>query len=145
VDTATGQVTRVGVIDDVIEQSESELMGMAFHPDFPATPYIYFAHSYDNGGNDIRNRLIQMRFDGATLANREILLQDIPGNFNHNGSRLAIGSDRLIYMTTGDAQGPNLAVELPSLAGKILRLTLDGRVPANNPFRTEIYSRPSHE
>ena len=40
VDTATGMVTRVGIIPDVIEQSESGLMGMAFHPDFPAQPYV---------------------------------------------------------------------------------------------------------
>jgi glucose/arabinose dehydrogenase len=133
-------VTRVGIIPDVIEQSESGLMGMAFHPDFPAQPYVYFVHSYDRSGNDIRNRLIRMRFDGAELTGREILLQDIPGNLNHNGSRLVIGPDRLIYMTTGDAQGPNFAIDLPSLAGKVLRLTLDGRVPADNPFRTEVYS-----
>ncbi len=138
VDTATGRARRLGVIEDVFERSESGLMGMAFHPDFPVQPYIYFVHSYQRG--DIRNRLIRMRFDGGQLRDREILLDNIPGSFNHNGSRLTIGPDRLLYMTTGDAEGPNFAVELTSLAGKILRVTLDGGVPPKNPFRNAIYS-----
>ena len=140
VDTASGISQGVGRVPEVFQRSESGLMGMAFHPDFPTTPQIYFAHSYNGGGGSVKNRLIRMAFDGFQLHSPETLLDNIPGNFNHNGSRLVVGPDRMLYMSTGDAEGPNLAIELDSLAGKILRLDLNGRAAPDNPFATEVYS-----
>ena len=138
VDAATGAITRVGHVD-VVEVSESGLMGIAFHPDFASQPYVYVTHSY-RSGRDIRNRLVRMRFDGATLGEPQVLLDNIPGAGNHNGSRLAIGPDRFLYMTTGDAGRGARAQDLSSVAGKVLRLTLDGRPAPGNPFGTLVYS-----
>ena len=138
VDAATGAITRVGHVD-VVEVSESGLMGIAFHPDFASQPYVYVTHSY-RSGRDIRNRLVRMRFDGATLGEPQVLLDNIPGAGNHNGSRLAIGPDRFLYMTTGDAGRGTRAQDLSSVAGKVLRLTLDGRPAPGNPFGTLVYS-----
>ncbi|MCH7716784.1 MAG: PQQ-dependent sugar dehydrogenase [Gemmatimonadetes bacterium] len=138
VDPSTGQVTRVGRID-VVEVSESGLMGIAFHPDFANQPYVYVAHSYGSRRN-IRNRLVRMRFDGARLGAPQVLVDNIPGNRNHNGSRLAIGADRLLYMTTGDAGRAARAQDRGDVAGKILRVTLEGRPAPENPFGTLVYS-----
>lgn len=138
VDAATGEITRVGHVD-VVEVSESGLMGIAFHPDFASRPYVYVAHSYGSGRN-IRNRLVRMRFDGTTLGEPQVLLDNIPGAGNHNGSRLAVGPDRFLYMTTGDAGRGARAQDLSSVAGKVLRLTLDGRPAPGNPFGTLVYS-----
>lgn len=138
VDAATGAITRVGHVD-VVEVSESGLMGIAFHPDFASQPYVYVTHSY-RSGRDIRNRLVRMRFDGATLGEPQVLLDNIPGAGNHNGSRLTIGPDRFLYMTTGDAGRGTRAQDLSSVAGKVLRLTLDGRPAPGNPFGTLVYS-----
>jgi glucose/arabinose dehydrogenase len=138
VDVATGTVTLVGEIK-VTEVSESGLMGMAFHPDFASQPYVYLAHSY-RSLLGIRNRLIRMRYAGGQLTASETLLDDIPGAGNHNGSRLAIGPDRMLYMTTGDAGDAGQAQNQKSLAGKILRLTLDGKPAPGNPFGTTIWS-----
>ena len=81
-----------------------------------------------------------MRFDGISLGNPETLMDNIPGATFHNGSRLAVGRDRLLYMTTGDAGNPALSQNLNSVAGKVLRLTLDGQPAPGNPFGTTIYS-----
>jgi glucose/arabinose dehydrogenase len=40
----------------------------------------------------------------------------------------------MLYIGTGDASSRNEAQNLQSLSGKILRITPDGRVPADNPF-----------
>lgn len=138
VDPATGQVTVVGQVG-VVEQSESGLMGMAFHPDFDVQPFVYLAYSYAASGG-IQNRLVRMRYTGTSLADEEVLLDHIPGARNHDGSRLAIGPDRLVYMTTGDAQNAALAQDLGALAGKVLRFTLDGKPAQDNPFGSEVYS-----
>ena len=138
VDTTTGALTEVGRID-AFELSESGLMGIAFHPDFDSQPYVYAAYSY-NSGDGIRNRLVRMGYDGTELAQPEILLDGIPGAPNHDGARLAVGPDKLLYLTTGDAQSPALAQDRHSLAGKVLRLDLDGRPAEDNPFGTAVYS-----
>lgn len=124
---------------DVTEVGESGLLGMAFHPDFDAEPFVYLVHSF-SVGNEIRNRLVRMRFNGVSLEATEVLLDNIPGDGIHNGSRLAIGRDRLLYMTTGDANRPHLSQDLDSVAGKVLRFTLDGQPAPGNPFGTIIYS-----
>lgn len=134
VDTATGRANRVGQVSGVLQRSESGLMGMAFHPDFPAIPLVYFAHSYDGGGGAVRNRLIRMTFDGARLQAQETLINNIPGSFYHNGSRLLMGPDRLLYMSTGDADGPNLAIDLGFPGWENLALRLRGPCGTRQPF-----------
>jgi quinoprotein glucose dehydrogenase len=47
----------------------------------------------------------------------------------------------MLYITTGYADDMDLAQDLNSLAGKILRLTPEGEIPEDNPFpRSPIYS-----
>ena len=138
VDAKTGAVTEVGQID-AFELSESGLMGIAFHPDFENRPFVYAVYSYNAGGG-VRNRLVRMLYDGTALGQPEILLNGIPGAPNHDGSRLAVGPDDLLYLTTGDAQSPALAQDLNSLAGKVLRLDLDGEPAVGNPFGTAVFS-----
>jgi glucose/arabinose dehydrogenase len=111
---------------------------MAFHPDFATQPYIYLMHTYSAGGT--RNRLVRMRYNGTTLGTPETLMENIPGAGNHNGSRIAIGPDRLLYVTTGDASNDPLAQNRNSPAGKVLRLTLDGAPAPGNPFGNAVYS-----
>ena len=139
VNTATGRRTTAGQIPEVAESGESGLMGIAFHPDFATQPYVFFSHSYSQSGS-LRNRLVRARWDGQTLGTPEPLLSGIPGASIHDGSRLAVGPDRMLYMTTGDAASADLAQDRSSLAGKVLRLTLTGQPAPGNPFGTAVYS-----
>jgi glucose/arabinose dehydrogenase len=100
---------------------------------------VYAAHSYLQNGA-LRNRLVRLRWDGQTLGAPEVLLSNIPASGIHDGSRLAIGPDRLLYMTTGDASNGDLAQDRTSLAGKVLRLTLTGQPAPGNPFGSAVYS-----
>ena len=78
----------------------------------------------------------------------EPVLTGIPADTDYHGGRIAFGPDGLLYVTaadtvdvkTGAATGED-AQDKESLAGKILRVTADGEVPANNPFPgSPIYS-----
>jgi len=139
VSPSNGQRTTAGQVPSVSESGESGLMGIAFHPDFASQPFVYAAHSYLQNGA-LRNRLVRMRWDGQTLGAPEVLLANIPASGIHDGSRLAVGPDRLLYMTMGDASNADLAQDKSSLAGKVLRLTLTGQPAPGNPFGTAIYS-----
>jgi len=136
-DPQTGSRTTVGQVD-VAEIGEGGLMGLTFHPDFATQPWVYVAHTLSNGGT--QNRVVRMRYNGTTIAAPEVIVQGIAGSSIHNGSRLAIGPDRFLYVTTGDASDGPIAQNRENLAGKILRLTLDGQPAPGNPFGTRIYS-----
>lgn len=93
------------------------------------------------------NRVVRIELDSSepgsvSLAAGEptVLLDGIPRAANHNGGRLAIGPDGYLYVATGDAAQPELAQDPGSLAGKILRIGIDGSVPADNPLGTEVWS-----
>jgi glucose/arabinose dehydrogenase len=137
-DLSAGTISVLGQID-VHESGEAGLMGMAFHPAFPDSPTVYFAHSYRAGGG-IRNRLIRATFRDGRLGGPEVLLDDIPGRSNHDGARLAVGPDRMLYMTMGDAGNAGAAQDRESPSGKILRLTLDGQPAPGNPFGNAVWS-----
>lgn len=138
-DPTSGRVTRAGDVAGVTQSGEGGLMGIAFHPDFAATPMLYAAHTYLSAGGP-RNRLVRMRWDGTRLGAPETLIDDIPGGFIHDGSRLVVGPDRLLYMTTGDGGDGDQAQDAGALAGKILRLALDGSAAPGNPSGTRIWS-----
>ena len=68
------------------------------------------------------------------------------GAGRHFGSRLVFDRQGHLYITLGDRGEQDRAQKLDDLAGKIVRLTADGQIPADNPFvnragaRPEIYS-----
>jgi glucose/arabinose dehydrogenase len=138
IDPNTGKRTTAGEVSGVAARGESGLMGIALHPDFPREPWLYAVHTYDSGG--LANRLVRLRWTGRTFADQQVLLDRVPGNFIHNGSRIVVGPDRMLYFTTGDAGNADQAQDSTRLGGKILRLDLEGKVPADNPFRSPIWS-----
>lgn len=77
IDTSNGEVTPVHTISDVIEISESGLLGMALHPNFDTDPFVYVVYSYSEGG--IYNRLARMRWDGSGWAQRKSCWTPSPG------------------------------------------------------------------
>jgi glucose/arabinose dehydrogenase len=124
--TASGQVSEVGTVPDVVADNEGGLLGLATPPGQPIV-YAYLTAAEDN-------RVVRMSFDGGALGQPEVVIDGIPKAGNHNGGRLAFGPDGMLYVSTGDAAQPDRAQDLESLGGKILRLSPDGTVPADNPF-----------
>ena len=136
----TGEKFDVFTVNNVSQEQESGLLGMAFHPDFESTPLVYLVYTYTNG-NQLLERLVHFTYTNNTLSNETVLVDQIPANRIHNGSRLLITPDRHLFMTTGDAGNTSLSQNMNTLAGKILRLNLDGSIPSDNPFpNSYIYS-----
>jgi aldose sugar dehydrogenase len=83
---------------------------------------------------------VRMRWDGSALGAPTVLLDGIIGAGIHNGSRIAVGPDKMLYISTGDAGSGERAQDRGSLNGKILRLTPDGRAAPDNPFGDVVWS-----
>lgn len=93
------------------------------------------------------------------LTGESILLQGMPSNNDHSTGRLIIGGDNKLYYSCGDLGNNQFgnrcaairSQDLPSSAeiiaanytdysGKILRINLDGSIPADNPTLSSVQS-----
>ncbi len=145
VNPETGDLFQLLDISAAHNFSEGGLLGMALHPGFDSNPQVFLVYSYQSDGGGIEERLVRYTYDGTALVSPEILIDNIEGAANHNGSRLVIDpADNTLYMTTGDATNQDLPQDLSSLNGKILRLNLDGTVPEDNPFRDSYVWTSGH-
>ncbi len=122
---------------DVFVFAEMGLLGIALDPNFASNRFVYVYHSASsplcNPGPRC-NRVVRLREVNNQGTEETVLLDNIPATGNHNGGNLHFGPDGKLYITIGDAEQPNLAQDLSSLAGKILRLNPDGSIPGDNPF-----------
>jgi glucose/arabinose dehydrogenase len=134
--TKDGTRTQVGTVPNAVTTNgEGGLLGVAVDPKWATNHYVYFMHTASEG-----NRVVRMTYDGGSLTNYTILLQGIKKNRYHNGGRLLFGPDGYLYVSTGEAQTPELAQDKTSLNGKILRMTTDGKAAPGNPFGNYVYS-----
>lgn len=138
-------------IDPLVDSTcgECGLLGMAFHPNFPATPRVYL--SYTSGGPLI-SRVVEFTTpDGGLTLNpnsgRNILSINQPES-NHNGGGIAFGPDGNLYFGMGDGGGSDdnhgaigNGQLLTTLLGKMIRIDIRGTtgtalysIPADNPF-----------
>ncbi|HTB18300.1 MAG TPA: PQQ-dependent sugar dehydrogenase [Bryobacteraceae bacterium] len=113
-------------------------MDVALHPRFAENHFIYLAYTKPLDGGKRTTAIARGRWDNGALAD----VKDIFTLDEASTSRIAFGSDGMLYMTTTgkDPQDPN------TLGGKVLRLRDDGSVPPDNPFvgqaghRAEVYT-----
>lgn len=134
---ATGTVTPLLTITEVVANGEGGMLGLALHPNFSATPHVYVVYNYNNGGS-YREKVVRYNYASGTLSGATPIIENIEAAGIHNGSRLLIVNDKL-FITTGDAANQSLPQNKNSRNGKILRLNLDGSIPADNPVAGNPY------
>ncbi|MDQ2770296.1 MAG: PQQ-dependent sugar dehydrogenase, partial [Bacteroidota bacterium] len=145
VNPTTGQVLPVITIPDVTENNESGLLGMVVMEPYPmsvppfATYWVFVVYNYTDQGA-LKEKLVRYTYQspGGLVGTPLVLLDNISATTTHSGSRLLLlpgitPTNRTLLMSTGDAQLQPQAQNLNSLNGKILRLNLDGTIPADNP------------
>jgi aldose sugar dehydrogenase len=144
-----GGVLQPGHVLDVAVDNASErgLLGIAVHPQFPSTPFVYFYFTQSSTGSDtsgspppLGNRVYRYTWNGAGLTNPTLIvaLPVTPGP-NHDGGIISFGPDGKLYVVIGDlnrnGQLQNFPTgPAPDNTGVILRLNANGSVPTDNPF-----------
>ncbi|MCX6184611.1 MAG: PQQ-dependent sugar dehydrogenase [Flavobacterium sp.] len=130
----------LNIVSSVYQNSESGMLGMALHPNFAANPEVFVAYTYGTFSN-LKEKLVKYTYNGTSLVNPVVILDNIIGNTTHNGSRLLILPDNTLLFSTGDAQNQLFPQDITELNGKLLRINLDGTIPADNPIAgNPVYS-----
>jgi len=128
-------------VPDAVHEVDAGLMGMDLHPDFESNQWVYIMHAYRNEKNELLSRILRLKHDGETATVQRVIMDNIPAYAIHLGGRIAFGPDGMLYIGTGDMSQPYIAQDLNSLASKILRITPEGAIPADNPFpNSPVYS-----
>lgn len=139
-------VTRpfLNIVSRVLTGGERGLLGLAFHPQFPDSNYLYVNYVGDSLGSDythISRFTVSSDPDSAVAASEKVLLGIFQPQSNHNGGMLEFGSDGMLYIGMGDGGGGGDPLEdaqdPQELLGKMLRLDVDNAptyIPADNPF-----------
>jgi PQQ-dependent dehydrogenase (s-GDH family) len=170
IDPATGARKVAVTIDEVQQElAQDGLLGLALHPALlRGSNYVYVMYTYDADLGPAAERRAKIRrytYDANSqqLGSPLDLVTGLPHGPDHGASRIVLGPDGKLYASRGD-HGSNFlayycqpirAQELPTAAdvaarnwrgyeGKILRVELDGSIPADNPVlngvRSHVYS-----
>jgi aldose sugar dehydrogenase len=158
------------------QQPQGGLMGLAIHPNLFSTdpvvraakPWVYMAYVYNRGSCPGTNthcifttKIVRYEYNGISLSNPVVVLDNIPGSSDHNSGRLvfspvmepgidAAHTQYRLYYTVGDMGAGQFlnttrtenAQNADVMEGKVLRINsesdgdagLDAWVPNDNPF-----------
>ena len=130
------RVTEIGAIPGVFAEVSASrgLLGLALDPDDASQLFVFFTTAADQ-------RIARVDVTDGKLGEIEPILTGIPTGKGHYGGQIRFGPDGFLYASVGDNQRvPTPAQDRDSLAGKILRITKDGKPAKGNPFDNEVWS-----
>jgi hypothetical protein len=137
--------------DIVLGGEERGLLGIAFHPRFATTRYLYVNYTRVPDGATVVERYTVPADtpDVADPASGTPVLVIAQPYANHNGGAVRFGRDGYLYVGMGDGGSgndpQNRAQDPNNLLGKILRLDVDGgtpyAIPPGNMFTANLGRR----
>jgi glucose/arabinose dehydrogenase len=129
-------------------QGQGGLLDVALHPQYASNGWIYWTYAQrDEAGNN-GTELARGKLAGGPGAYRmtdvQVLFRMGPktNRGHHFGARLVWNRDGQLFMTLGDRGDMARAQKLDDHAGKILRLTDEGKPAPGNPFEKTAGARP---
>ena len=166
------KTTAITIGGDLQADGPGGVLGMALDPGLlkgTGNDFVYVAYTFDADPSSTavsrRTRIVRFTYNrtAQTLGDSKDILTNLPAGTDHQGGRLVFGPDRRLYFSIGDLGAnqlanfcnPDLSQALPTAAqvrardwslyeGKVLRLNLDGSIPADNPtiagVKSHIYS-----
>ena len=118
----------------VVNNSERGLLGVAIaNTTTSSTTKIVFLYYTEPVGDQVKNRLYRYELNGTGNMTGGQLILDLPGEPgpNHDGGKIAIGPDRMLYAVIGDLNRDGMLQNvmegpLPDDTSVILRVDYDG-------------------
>lgn len=146
--TQTGTKTEVSGVPPVQFSTQNGLLGVYLDPDFAANRGVYLTYSEpgpDSATSSLALARATLRSENGTaaLVDSTVIWRDpIKGNGGQVGAAVAFSPDKkYLFLTAGDRQRFTPAQDPNQPAGKILRLTLDGKPAPGNPMAGKTGAR----
>lgn len=140
--SSNGSLLNTFELPDTYFEEGAGLLGLTADPHFTDNHLLYFFYTYKNNNDSkIFNKVISVQEKNNSLVDERTILDLMPASKLHNGGAIKFGPDGKLYVSVGDTTNSELAQNLSSLAGKILRINSNGTIPTDNPFEnSSIYS-----
>ncbi len=146
-----GQRLNVLGVPTVAVTGQGGLLDVALHPRFASDPaqnwvYLTFNEGADRAyGTALGRGRFVVEGDTARLSDWQTLfsLPNKTGAGRHFGSRIAFDNTGHVYFSIGDRGDRQRAQSISDPAGSVLRLTLDGGIPSDNPFVADNDAHPA--
>jgi len=135
--------------DRVLADGEQGLLSVAFHPEYETNGQLFVLYTAKDWANTVERFTVTDDPNVADPSSGEVVLAIPDRQPNHNGGTLLVGTDGMLYISTGDEGGGGdpygNAQNLGSLYGKILRIDIDSgdpyAIPGDNPFIDDADAR----
>ncbi len=133
-------------VPEVHARGQGGLLDVAVSPNFADDKLIVFSYAEPTAGG-ARTAVARARLDAEGLrledVRRIFAQNEDPSGNHHWGSRLVFARDGTLFITLGDRfHSRERAQALDSHLGKVVRIAIDGSVPADNPLIGRSDARP---
>jgi glucose/arabinose dehydrogenase len=133
-----GEKTQVGNTPPVYWQGQNGMLGVFLSPAYATDQSIYLTYVEPGdygGGLALARARLNLNAPSPRLEKVEVLWRQMPrGKGGQPGGQIAFSPDgQYLFLTVGDRQRFTPAQDPDQPAGKILRLTLDGKPAPGNP------------
>ena len=133
-------------VPEVHARGQGGLLDVAVSPNFADDRLIVFSYAEPTAGG-ARTAVARARLDAEGLrledVRRIFAQNEDPSGNHHWGSRLVFARDGTLFITLGDRfHSRERAQALDSHLGKVVRIAIDGSVPADNPLAGRSDARP---
>jgi len=134
-DPSSGALEEILGVPKVFASGQGGLLDVQLHPDFKTNQRVYLCYAQTDGANHT-TALGYATLNGNRLEGFKRVFQARP-SFNtalHFGCRMQFNAERQIFFSIGERNQRDLAQDLRTHMGKLLRLSDEGIAIANNPF-----------
>lgn len=143
-----GQVLPEPFLDlrgQLAEANEWGLLGIAFHPEYPSSPYVYVSYTrFDDQAHVVERYTVESDGNSVDPTSATTVLSTPQPRRLHVGGSIRFGPEGMLWIAKGDAgiysdeETIGNAQDVTTLHGTILRLDVDAgdpyEIPSDNPL-----------
>ena len=148
---ADGKISQpIAGVPAVFAEGQGGLLDVVLDPDYAANKRIWLSYAEPGDSGTAGTAVAYATLDGDALSDLHVVYRQQPKLVgpNHFGSRIAFDSiagksGGHVFISQGERFAYKAyAQDLGKLQGKLVRLNLDGSIPADNPFAGRSDARP---
>ncbi|WP_240098863.1 PQQ-dependent sugar dehydrogenase [Thermomonas flagellata] len=125
-------------------RGQGGLLDVVLDPGFARNRRIWLSYAEPGPDGSASTAVAHARLDDGGLSDLRVVYRQQPKlhGDQHFGARIAFDGRGHVFISQGDRNQKALAQDLGVLPGKLVRLQLDGGIPADNPFVGRAGARP---